>query len=62
METKSYRTTGPDGDLTSLNAAINTLDIARDSTSVKPAKDTLGSVSLLLTIRVCSFQLIFSGF
>ena len=53
METKSQRLKGSDGALPSLNAAINTLGLARDMTSVKPAKDAFRSASLLLTtIRV----------
>ena len=53
METKFKRPKGPDGALYSLNAAINNVDLARDTTSVKPAKDTFGSASVLLTtIRV----------
>ena len=53
METKSRLLGEPNGALASLNAAISTLDIARDSTNVKQAKDAFGSASLLLTtIRV----------
>lgn len=52
METKSQRMKGPDGTL-SLNAAIDTLGLARDTTRVKPAKDVFSSANLLLvTIRV----------
>lgn len=44
---------GRDGVLLSLNAAIDTLDLARDTTGAKPAKDVLVSASLLLVaIRV----------
>jgi hypothetical protein len=53
METKSKQLKGPDGSIASLNAAIGTLDLARDTTSVKPVKEAFGSASLLLTtIRV----------
>ena len=53
METKFQRPKEPDGPLSSLNAAIGTLDLARDRLGVKPAKDAIGSASILLTtIRV----------
>ena len=53
METKSKQRKGPGGALSSLNAAIDTLDLARDTTRVKPAKDAFRSTSNLLTeIRV----------
>ena len=53
METKSQRLKGPDGTISSLNAAIDTLDLARGTSNVKPAKDAIGSTSVLLTtIRV----------
>ena len=53
MGTKSKRSNEPDGTLSSLNAAVNFLDLARDTTSVKPARDTFRAASLLLTtIRV----------
>ena len=53
METKLQRPKDPDGTLPSLNAAIDTLDLARDKTSVRPAKDVFSSAGLLLsTIKV----------
>ena len=53
METESQRLEGPDGTLSSLNTAIDNLDLARDKSSVKPAKDAIDSAHLLLTtIRV----------
>ena len=53
METKLQRPKDSDGALPSLNAAINTLDIAKDKTSVKPVKDVFSSAGILLnTIRV----------
>ena len=54
MEVKSQRLKGPDSSLSSLNAAIDTLDLTtRDTASVTPGKDVFGSASLLLTtIRV----------
>ena len=53
MESKFQRQKAPDGPLFSLNAAIDTVDQARDTTNVKTAKGAFGSASLLLTtIRV----------
>ena len=52
METKSKRPEALGGTL-SINAAIDTLGLARDTTSVKQAKDVFSSVSSLpITIRV----------
>ena len=53
MKSKFQRQKAPEGLLFSLNAAIYTVDQARDTTSVKPAKGAFESASLLLTtIRV----------
>jgi hypothetical protein len=52
METKSKLLKEPDGNL-SLNAANDTLGLARNKTGAKSAKDAFDSVNLLLaTIRV----------
>ena len=56
MKTKFRRPKKPDNALPSLNAAIEALDLARDKTSLKPARDAFYSASALLaTIRVRSF-------
>ena len=53
METKSERPNEPAGSLSSLDMAIDTLDLAKVKTSVRPAKCAFGSPSVLLTaIRV----------
>ena len=53
METKSQRPKGPDDAFSLLNAAIDTLNLTRNTTNVEQAKDAFGSASLLLTtIRV----------
>ena len=57
METGSQGLKGPDDALFLLNAAVDTLDLAREATSVKPAKDAFYSASLLITtIRVRSLS------
>ena len=53
METKSQRPKGPGGTISSLNAAIDTLEVAKGTLGLKPAEDAIGSASALLTtIRV----------
>ena len=53
METETQTPKGPDDPLSSLNAAIDTLDLAKDRATAKPIKDALDSASVLLTtIRV----------
>ena len=54
MKTKFRQGKKPDDALRSLNAAIDTLDLARDNATLKSAKDSFHSTSALLTtIRVC---------
>ena len=54
METKSQRPKGRDSALSSLDAAISALDLARDATGMKPAKDAFGSANVLIAaIKVC---------
>ena len=53
METTSQQLKELDGTLSSLSTAIRSLNLAKDNTSVKLAKDVLGSAGVLLTtIRV----------
>ena len=55
MKAKSRQLKEPDGDLSALNAAIGALDLKRNNSGVKPAKDAFGSASFLLaTIKVRS--------
>ena len=57
MATKSQRPQGRDGVLSSLNKAITTLNLAKEATSVTPAKSAFTSAGLLLTmVRVGSFR------
>ena len=53
MVAKSQRPKGRDGTLSSLNVAIEVLNLAKEATSATPAKAVFGSVSILLAmIRV----------
>ena len=53
MATESQRPMGQDGALSSLNAAIDTLNLAKEASSLTPAKTVFASTSILLaTIRV----------
>ena len=61
METKSQRQKRRDDALSSLNAAIGALDLARQTANVVPIKDVLDSTSVFLnTIKVC-FLLLHAG-
>jgi len=56
MQAKSQRPKGRDGAISSLNVAIEGLNLAKEVASVTPAKAVFGSVSILLVmIRVCFF-------
>ena len=53
MATKTQRPKGRDGIVSSLNMAIDGLNLAKELSSVTPAKAVFGSVGILLTmIRV----------
>jgi len=57
MATKSQQPKGRDGTLSSLNVAIEALNLAKEASSITPAKAVFGSVSILLTmIRVRSLS------
>ena len=58
MDANSQRPKGRDGALSSLNMAIDALNLAKDIVDVAPAKAAFGSVSALLTmirVRFCLF-------
>ena len=57
MATKSQRPKGQDGVLSTLNLAIDTLSLAKEISSVTPAKAVFGSVSVLLAMIRVSFLL-----
>jgi hypothetical protein len=55
MDAKSQRQKGRDGAISSLNVAIEVMNLAKEVSSITPAKAAFGSVSVLLTmIKVCS--------
>ena len=54
MATKPQESKARDGLLSSLNTAIDALNLAKEISSATPAKAVFGSVSALLTmIKVC---------
>ena len=54
MTDKSQRPKGRDGVLSSMNMAIDGLNLAKEISGVAPAKAVFGSVAVLLTmIKVC---------
>jgi hypothetical protein len=58
MDANSQRPKGRDGTLSSLNMAIDALNLAKDVVGIAPAKAAFGSVSALLTmirVRFCLF-------
>lgn len=55
MATQSRRQRGRDGALTSLNMAIGDLTLAKDKTSVTPAKAVFDSASVVVVMIRVSF-------
>jgi len=49
MDAKSQRPKGRDNTVSALNAAIDTLNLAKDIASIAPAKAVFGTVSIILT-------------
>jgi len=50
METESQRPKGRDGTVSALNATIEALNLAKEFSSITPAKAVFGSVSVILTV------------
>jgi len=50
MEAEPQRPKGRDGTLSSLNVAIEAMNLAKEISSIAPAKAVFGSVSILLTM------------
>ena len=59
MATKTQRPKGRDGALSSLNIAIDGLNLAKEVSSITPAKAVFGSVAILLTMIRVSFLLFY---
>ena len=57
MAENSQRPKGRDGVLSSLNVAIEGLNLAKEVSSATPAKAVFGSVAILLTMIRVSFLL-----
>jgi len=57
MTDKSQRRKGRDGVLSSLGVAIDNLNLAKEVSSIAPAKAVFGSVAALLTTIWVSFLL-----
>jgi hypothetical protein len=54
MATESQRPKGREGAISTLNAAIEAMDLAEKISSITPAKAVFGTVVVLLTmIKVC---------
>ena len=58
MADKSQRPNGRDGVVSSLNVAIDGLNLAKELSSITPAKAVFGSAAILLTMIKASFLLI----
>jgi hypothetical protein len=57
MDAESQRPKGREGTISTLNAAIEALNLAKELSSITPAKAVFGSVSVILaTIRVSSLH------
>ena len=50
MEANPQRPKGRDGTLSSLNIAIEAMNLVKEVSSITPAKAVFGSVSILLTM------------
>ena len=50
IETKPQPSKGRDGTLSSLNIAIEVMNLAKEVSTITPAKAVFGSVSILLTM------------
>jgi len=57
MQTDSQRPKGKDQTISSLNVAIEGLNLAKEVSSITPAKAVFGSASILLTMIKVSFLL-----
>ena len=58
MQSKSQRPNEQEGVISALNAAIETLNLAKEISSITPAKAVFGSVSVILAMIRVSFLLV----
>jgi len=61
MADDSKRPKGRDGVLSSLNVAIDGLNLAKEISSITPAKAVFGSAAILLTMIRVNFLLFYDG-
>ena len=59
METESQRPKGREGTILVLNATIEALNLAKELSSITPAKAVFASVSIILTTIKVSLRLVF---
>ena len=59
MKAESQRPEGREDAVSALNVAIEALNLAKEVSSITPAKAVFGSVSVLLAMIKVSFLLIF---
>ena len=58
MQSQSQRPNEREGVISALNAAIETLNLAKEISSITPAKAVFGSVSVILAMIRVSFLLV----
>jgi len=59
MEVESQRPKGKEGTISALNTVIEALNLAKEVSSIAPAKAVFGSVSVILVIIRVSFLPVF---
>ena len=59
MKAGSQRPNERDGAISALNVAIEALNLAKEVSSITPAKAVFGTVSVVLTMIKVSFLLVF---
>ena len=59
MEAESQRPKGRKRTISALNAAVEALNLAKELSSITPAKAVFGSVSVILTMIRVSLLLVF---
>ena len=57
MEARSQRPKGREGTISTLNAAIEAMNLAKEVSSITPAKAVFGTVSVILAMIRVSFLL-----